>query len=514
MFAGVVATRGDQRDGGDGERRHGGEQGGASGRTACHASRLDQRAEGDADLQHHPRDEDHAPDAGGCGERSGRLGDAEAGEGHAAEREREPQRLHERVGERADDHRPPHRPVVVGASACRDGQLGDAVPRRVHHVGGDVARRGQLPHPGRAGGQPGEGEQEAEGEARPARRRVPVARHAPLEQGDADERQRPPAPRRQRQRDDEARRDCDERSPRQAAVVVSGASVVVVRGGSGGTGAGSTVDREEVEVGDDALRHRARRMTGEQRGLVAVALVDDPDGIGGHDLDRAHVVHVDAADAVGVGHARRRDPVGVVHVEDHLVAGLQLVEATEVGVVARAVAGDDHVAQLTGHRRARPVAGAVVERRQADALEERRVDIDRRDLQAPEVLLRLGVVVERGRDRDRQRHQRGGRGGGRGVGGGGGIGSRGGGRLGRQRASGLAVLQRFGDRAGRGARRRCRGPMGSGGVGGGAGDARSDDQGERRSHVSRVGPHHGARVSRRRSACGDGSSGSRPPAAR
>ncbi len=167
---------------------------------------------------------------------------------------------------------------------------------------------------------------------------------------------------------------------------------------------------------------------------------------GGHDLDRAHVVHVHAADAVGVGHARRRDPVGVVHVEDHLVAGLQLVEATEVGVVARAVAGDHHVAQLAGHRRARPVAGAVVERRQADALEERRVDIDRRDLQAPEVLLRLGVVVERGRDRDRQRHQRGGRGGGRGVGGGGGIGSRGGGRLGRQRAGGLAVLQRFGDR--------------------------------------------------------------------
>ena len=47
-------------------------------------------------------------------------------------------------------------------------------------------------------------------------------------------------------------------------------------------------------------------------------------------------------------------------------------------------------------------------------------------------------------------------------------------------------------------------PMGSRGVDGGAGDARSDDQGERRSHVSRVGPNHGARVSRRRSRAATG----------
>ncbi len=83
-------------------------------------------AEGDADLQHHPRDEDHAPDAGGCGERPGGLGDAEAGEGHSAEREGEPQRLDERVGERADDHRPPHRPIVVGA--LRAGTVSSATP--------------------------------------------------------------------------------------------------------------------------------------------------------------------------------------------------------------------------------------------------------------------------------------------------------------------------------------------------------------------------------------------------
>ena len=61
----------------------------------------------------------------------------------------------------------------------------------------------------------------------------------------------------------------------------------------------------------------------------------------------------------------------VVEVEDDLIAGLQLVEAPEVGVVARAVPGDDDVAELARHRRARPVTGPVVERVDADALDER-----------------------------------------------------------------------------------------------------------------------------------------------
>ena len=57
--------------------------------------------------------------------------------------------------------------------------------------------------------------------------------------------------------------------------------------------------------------------------------------------------------------------------EDHLVADVQLVDVAERAVVAGAVAGDDHVAAVAGHRRARPVAGTVVEHRQRHTLEHR-----------------------------------------------------------------------------------------------------------------------------------------------
>ena len=55
-------------------------------------------------------------------------------------------------------------------------------------------------------------------------------------------------------------------------------------------------------------------------------------------------------------------PVGGRH--DHLVAGDELVEVAERLCVADAVPGDHDVADLAGHRRAGPVAGAVVERRE------------------------------------------------------------------------------------------------------------------------------------------------------
>ena len=64
-------------------------------------------AEGEADLHDDPRDQDHAADAGDAGERPADLADAEAGERHAAEREREAHRLDQRVGGRAADDAPP-----------------------------------------------------------------------------------------------------------------------------------------------------------------------------------------------------------------------------------------------------------------------------------------------------------------------------------------------------------------------------------------------------------------------
>ena len=47
--------------------------------------------------------------------------------------------------------------------------------------------------------------------------------------------------------------------------------------------------------------------------------------------------------------------VGVL--EDDLVAGDEVVDVAEHPVLARAVAADDDVAELAGHRRPRPVPG-------------------------------------------------------------------------------------------------------------------------------------------------------------
>ena len=65
----------------------------------------------------------------------------------------------------------------IDAARRRAGTVSSATPCRPrgHDVGGEVARRGQLPHPGHADGQPGEGEQEAEAEAARAARRDPSA---------------------------------------------------------------------------------------------------------------------------------------------------------------------------------------------------------------------------------------------------------------------------------------------------------------------------------------------------
>ena len=80
-----------------------------------------QHAEGEADLEHDPGEEDDAADADDAGERAGRLGDAQAGERNAAERPREAQRLDERVGERPADRAPP---------TDRRGDGGDGVEQR------------------------------------------------------------------------------------------------------------------------------------------------------------------------------------------------------------------------------------------------------------------------------------------------------------------------------------------------------------------------------------------------
>ena len=169
-----------------------------------------------------------------------------------------------------------------------------------------------------------------------------------LEHGDADERQRPPPPRGKRQGDGETAGKGDERPPgcRQPAGAVD---VVVV--GRGGSTRASVVGIDEVEEHDDALGDRPRRVAGEQRGRMAVVLGDHPHRVGRDDLHGVDDVDVLAGVGVRSRHRYRHpvgalEPLGGIEVEDHLVARLQLVEAAEVGVVARAVPGDDDVAEL------------------------------------------------------------------------------------------------------------------------------------------------------------------------
>ena len=268
--AGVVAARGDHGDGDDEhERHHGGDAAAAaSGRTARHASRLDAAPpRAHADLEHDPREQDHAPDRGRCRQRAAGLGDAEAW--RAARRRTGTRTATPRpaCGRAGGDDRPPH----ARSSSARRVPGRSARRRRASRVttGGDVARHGELPHPAHAGRQPGEGEQEPEARSSPGATASDRGWSASTEQGDADERQRPPAPRRQREGDEEARAPTSARalSRVKRRWWSSGASVVVVARRVGRHRRRLTVDREEVEVDDDALRHRARRMAGEQRGL-------------------------------------------------------------------------------------------------------------------------------------------------------------------------------------------------------------------------------------------------------
>ena len=91
---------------------------------------------------------------------------------------------------------------------------------------------------------------------------------------------------------------------------------------------------------DETVAGGADRGAGEQGGGGLRGLVDDP-----HRVRRDHLGRRDAVD----------EPA-VVGGEDHLVAGDELVDVAERLVVAGAVAADDDVAGLAGHRRARPVA--------------------------------------------------------------------------------------------------------------------------------------------------------------
>jgi hypothetical protein len=223
--------------GGDQSRRRQAELGGRVAEAA------DQRTEGDTGLEDDPGEQDHTADADDAGDRRGGLGDAEAGERDAPERPHEAQRLGQRVGEGPTDRAPP---------THRRGELGDGVVPRVDGRRGDVAGRRELPHPRHPEGQPSEGEHEAEQGAPPARRALADGE---LEAGDADERERPPSPRWQREGDEETAGKGDERPPgcRQADATVD--VVVVGRGGStsasvsGSTRSRNTTMRSETDPG-------------------------------------------------------------------------------------------------------------------------------------------------------------------------------------------------------------------------------------------------------------------------
>ena len=184
-----------------------------------------------------------------------------------------------------------HRPVGAASAAA-------AVERREHEAGDDVAGRGELPHPGRPGRQPSEPEQEPEPE--PLRTRRIESEHD-LEQRDAGERQWPPPPGRQRdatsspatsargiraRTDGEAmppRHDGDGRCGRQPAGRSTWSSTAAA-------GRPSRPRGHEVEVGDDALGDRARRVAGEQRRRVPVVGQRDPHGLVVDDLDERDLV--------------------------------------------------------------------------------------------------------------------------------------------------------------------------------------------------------------------------------
>ena len=136
-----------------------------------------------------------------------------------------------------------------------------------------------------------------------------------------------------------------------------------------------------------------------------------------------------------VGRLHDEDPLHLVveralhRGDDDEVALLQLVDVGEGGAVGGAVAGDGGVAGLPGERRLGVVAGGLVELLEADALHHDLLDVQLRDLDAPDHVADVGREVALRADV--------------GLGGGGGVGGAGagGGRAaGVGRADELGVL--------------------------------------------------------------------------
>ena len=144
------------------------------------------------------------PHSGKLGQRSGGLRDAQAGERNPASRKREAHRLDQRMCGRPPDDAPPAR---------RCGELGEPVIDAEEAAGDEVAGHGEVPHPAHTHRHPCQAERCPEAETHQP---TGVPSEADLEQGDADERQRPPTPRRERQRDQEPAAE-SEREPTQAA---------------------------------------------------------------------------------------------------------------------------------------------------------------------------------------------------------------------------------------------------------------------------------------------------------
>ena len=265
------------------------------------------------------------------------------------------------------------RPITRHGPLGRD-ERGDGVVQRVDRAGDEVAGQRELDHPPHAEVHPAGAEQVAEQEPLAARR---LGAERDLEQHHADDGERPEPPRWHRQRDERAGAERQRRArhtaiSRGAATSSRGIGVVVVgdmaatrngvgswrshrNGGAGRaprqTSASCTTMRCRVEPG------------GWQANSVAVGVSD---GSMIHSASGPTIsVPVDGVVEHAVGGGERDD-----------VARHEIVDVAEIGVVARAMAGDHDVADLPGHRRARPVPRPAVERGQPDALVQRRVEAD------------------------------------------------------------------------------------------------------------------------------------------
>ena len=162
---------------------------GEHGRLAPRAlPRRGQRAAGE---EGEPGDEDDAAQPGGLAQRRGGLADAQRRQRHAAEGPDEADRLGHGEGGREREAAP----APGRGDRRRQAEVG-GVGRHGH----DVAGRREEPHPAHAGAQPAEPEEPRPGEAGAPR---PLG-HQPVEDGDADEGQRPPAPRREGEGDEGA----------------------------------------------------------------------------------------------------------------------------------------------------------------------------------------------------------------------------------------------------------------------------------------------------------------------